>query len=807
MHLFRVSLLCFFLVLAKSSSFGQCTSVTHLFDQTSIPREHTIDVEHMKLSVSFVPEQGLVKGEVTHYFTPLRDKVDSIYFDGIDIRIQEARLNGQPITFRNDKTGITFFTGKTLTWGSKDSLTIKYEANPKKGLYFIGWNDPNNLSRKQIWTQGQAFDNRYWIPCFDLANDKLITEVIVNFNSEYKVLSNGRKLSEKTNADRTITWRYKMDHPQPTYLLMLGIGKYDILETKSLSGVPMKLYYYPEWKNRVDLTYKYMGKIFDFLEQEIGVPYAWESYAQIPVQDFMYGAMENTTATILGDFFMVDSRSYNDKNYVSVNAHELAHQWFGDLVTARTVTHLWLQESFATHYNMMAEQVCFGQDHFDWERLKACNSTLSVTNKKPLATSNIPVELVYQKGSQVLEMLKYVIGREAFNRGIKRYLTDHKYSNVDSEDLLDAFHDELGLTLNWFWDEWIYREGEPAYNVVYTDLVGADKKRFTEFVVTQTHTINEQIGLFKMPIEFEVHYTDGTSEKVTEWIEKQRHVVRVPNTKNKKIAFVLFDPNNRVLKTVTFDRSFEELKAQVLKATNMLDRYEALLALKNVPVDKKISLFEEVYNSNTFYVIKGEVLSQLLADTSARALQLIKKGLSDTDIKLRKEIVKNTKKIHPSLEGDYKALLKDSSYVLIGSALDLLSQNFPNNTLAYLELTKEVEGTHGRNVRIKWLRIAYAYTKDAFYLTQLVNYTSISYEFLTRTNAMNVLRRLNYCNEVLVDNCINGLLNKNGKLSEVSLEILKHFYAIEDNKKLIKQKIEAFQGENFYKLMLEKVLI
>jgi hypothetical protein len=287
---------------------------------------------------------------------------------------------------------------------------------------------------------------------------------------------------------------------------------------------------------------------------------------------------------------------------------------------------------------------------------------------------------------------------------------------------------------------------------------------------------------------------------VTEWIEKQRHVVRVPNSGNKKIDFVLFDPNNRVLKTVTFDRSYEELKAQALKATNMLDRYEALLALKNFPIDKKISLLEEVYNANTFYVLKAEVLSQLQQDTSSRVLQFIKKGLSDTDIKLRKEIVKNTKKIHPSLEGNYKLLLKDSSYVLIGSALDLLSQNFPKNTPVYLELTKEVEGTHGRNVRIKWLRIAYAYTKDASYLTQLVNYSSDSYEFVTRTSAMHVLRRLNYCNEVLVDNCINGVLNKNGKLSEVSLEILKHFYSIEYNKKLIDSKILELQDRGLLRV-------
>jgi hypothetical protein len=202
-----------------------------------------------------------------------------------------------------------------------------------------------------------------------------------------------------------------------------------------------------------------------------------------------------------------------------------------------------------------------------------------------------------------------------------------------------------------------------------------------------------------------------------------------------------------------------------------------------------------------------EAINQLQQDTSSRALTLIKKGLSDSDIKVRKEIVKNTKKIHPSLEESYSLLLKDSSYELIGNTLDLLAQNFPKNTLSYLEQTKDVEGTIGKNVRIKWLRISYGQTKDTSYLKQLVAYTSVSYEFATRTNAMKVLRRLNYCNETLVENCMDGILNKNGKLSEVSSDILKHFYILEDNKKLIKQKIEAFQGDTYSKSLLEKVLI
>jgi aminopeptidase N len=786
-------------------TFSQCPIKTLPYDVVSIPKEHNIDVERMRLEVNFKPEKGLVEGKVTHFFTPLRDKVDSIFFDGIGILIKKVTLNGREIQFKTAEAGFTFYPGKSLSWGEKDSITIQYEATPKKGIYFIGWNDTRNLSRKQIWTQGQAFDNRHWIPCFDLANDKLISEVIVHFDSDYKVLSNGNKISEKKNPDNTTTWHYKITNPHPTYLVMLGIGKYEIRNESSSSGVPMYQWYYPEWKNRLDATYKYSKKIFDFLESEIRIPYPWESYAQIPVQDFMYGAMENTTATIFGDFFHVDNLSFNDGNYVGVNAHELAHQWFGDLVTARTVTHLWLQESFATHYNLLAERECFGIDHFDWARRQATNAALNTMDKKPLAFSDISTSIVYQKGSQVLEMLKHVIGREAYNRGIKRYLTDHKYANVDSEDLLNAFHDELGLSLEWLWDEWIYKGGEPAYKIEYKEVKTADNNKFTEIIVNQTQANNDPNALFKMPIEFEVFYKDGTSDKQTTWIEKQTHIVSIPNPGNKKIDFVLFDPNSRILKTVNFTKSFEELSAQAEKAPNMLDRYDAVVALKGTSIKNKIALFEKLYDQNSFYSIKAEIVNQLIDDTSERSLNLIKKSLEDKDIKVRKEIATITKTIHPSLESAYVKLLQDSSYLLIGTAIEKLYQNFPEKADNYLALTKDIEGTNGRNVRIKWLRMAYNHKHKQEYLDQLVDYTSGSYEFLTRVNAMTVLRRINYFNEQLLNNCIDAATKSNSRLANPAKEAITYYYNQDANKTLIKNTINTLQTDKATKDMLRKL--
>ncbi|MBP7809883.1 MAG: M1 family metallopeptidase [Bacteroidia bacterium] len=792
--------------LIANLSFAQ-KKISYQYDPGAAMREHNLDFERMRLSVEFEPEKGLVKGKITHFFTPIRATVDSFYLDGPGITIKEAKLNGKDIKYKTDANGISFFPNTILKWGEKDSLTITYEATPRKGLYFIGWNDPNNLSRKQIWSQGQGIDNRHWFPCYDTPNDKLLTEVYVKFNKDYKVLSNGVKVAEKETKDGNKLWHYKMNHPHQSYLVMLGIGKYEIKESKSKSGVPMYSWYYPEWKNRVEWTYKYNEKIFDFLESEIGVPYQWETYSQIPVQDFMFGAMENTTATLFGDFFCADSRGYNDRNYVAVNAHELAHQWFGDFVSARSGNSHWLQESFATHYNVLAERECFGQDHFDWQRRQAGIAAINVQDKKSISHSETSSTLIYQKGSQVLEMLKYVVGREGYNKSVKRYLLAHKYDNVDSDDLLNAFQDELGYGLEWFWDEWVYRGGEPIYNVTFDDFTKEDGKHVSQFMVTQTQAVSDISGLFKMPIAFEVYYTDGTKDTKTEWIEKESHVVKISNPNNKKIDFVLFDPNSEVMKTVTFNKSFEMLTAQALRAPKMIDRYDAVLAMRKISVPQKKIVLTEVYNKNTFHAIKSEAAAQLLEDKTEESIQLVKKALTDNDVQVRKAILMSSKSIEPNLLSDYEKLLLDSSYQTIVTALEKLCNNFPENTQKYLDITKGIEGTNGRNVACKWLEIAAAASNnDKKYIGQLVNYTSNSYEFITRGNAMNALRKLNYIDETMVNNCIEACLSSNGRLAGPANETIKYFYAQTQFKKLISETIKKRNSKNWERDILFRLL-
>lgn len=789
---------------------AQNKTQTYVWEDEKYARERIIDMERMVVDLSFDPPAGIVKGQVTHYFKPLRKSLDSIFFDAPKIDVKTVFLNGKKVNFKTNEAGVTIYCDKPLAWETSDSIRIQYEAKPKKGIYFIGWNDKNNLSRKQIWTQGQGVDNRYWIPMWDDLNDKMITETIVRFDQKYKVLSNGTKAMERLNKDGTKTWHYKMTKPHASYLLMLGIGNYEIKEAKSKSGVPLKMYYYPEHADRVEYIYKHTADIMNFFESEIGVPYPWESYSQIPVQDFMYGAMENTTATVYGDFFCADKRSFNDRNYVSVNAHEMAHQWFGDMVTARCEPHHWLQESFATHYNMLAEREIFGQDHFDWARRNSQNSALEADSKDwyPVASSKAGSTRFYPKGAIVLNTLKYVTGREEFNKAIKYYLLKHAYKNVDSHDLLVAFEESLGMSLGWFWEEWLYKAGEPDFQVEFYNTNNSKGEQEHHYSIKQVQEINDYTSLFKMPVVLEVHYKDGSIQSKKVWVEKEHHDFVLSNKDKKEVDYVLFDPNALIPKKINFPKSEEMLFSQAQKALNMIDRYDALVELRSVAIEKKRNMLISQFQIEKFHGIKTEILSQLMYDENKNTMELIKMAFTDKNTDVRKGFIAKMPTIPLVFKTNYEAFLQDSSYDIIASALEKLCTQFPDEVNKYLAITKDVVGVRNRNVELKWIEMSLVQKGNQELFNKLVNYTSNSYEFQTRTASMTILKKFNYFDAYLMDNCFDAMFNPNSRLAGPALDILKYFKAQYTFKQMIEDKMaelalqSAYQNElirkNFY---------
>mgnify|MGYP000294805682 CR=1 FL=1 len=249
-----------------------------------------------------------------------------------------------------------------------------------------------------------------------------------------------------------------MQKPMSSYLVALAIGKYNKKLEYSKTGVPLEMYYYPEDSLKFEPTYRYTKQMFDFLEEEISIPYPWQNYKQVPVKDFLYAGMENTSATIFSDAFVVDEVGFNDKNYVNVNAHELAHQWFGDLVTATSGTHHWLQEGFATYYALLAERDIFGDDYYYW-RLYEYAQELLDQDRRGVSTALLNPKssstTFYKKGCLVLHVLREKVGDKAFKTAIKNYLEKHQFKNVETKDFINEVEKVSKIDLSDFVEIWL----------------------------------------------------------------------------------------------------------------------------------------------------------------------------------------------------------------------------------------------------------------------------------------------------------------------------------------------------------------
>ena len=417
-----------------------------------------VDFKTVKASLYIDLIKAEVTGSVEYSFDILK-ATDSIFLDSPNIIYDSIEINGLNNFNLNSEAIVLNGIVKRNFVPSKDNvMVVKYHVKPKKALYFI-----NKDEGIQAWTQGQGKYTSNWLPSLDDTNDKMEFDLSIKADSDYQVISNGQLLNiEKSEGYNT--WHYDMQKPMSSYLVALTIGKYNKQELTSKSGIPIELYYYPEDSARVEPTYRYTKKMFDFLEEEIGVPYPWQNYKQVPVKDFLYSGMENTSLTIFSDDFMIDETSFVDKNYVNVNAHELAHQWFGDFVTATEGKHHWLQEGFATYYALLAEHEVFGDDYY-YNRLYEYAKELIVQEQEDQATALLDAKAssttFYKKGAWALHMLKEIVGEQVFKQAVKNYLNAYAYKNVETQDFITEVEKLYGQNLNSFENEWLLSKTLP----------------------------------------------------------------------------------------------------------------------------------------------------------------------------------------------------------------------------------------------------------------------------------------------------------------------------------------------------------
>lgn len=461
----------------------------------------SVDFKTANALITIDPINKSVNGEVIYTFEVLKP-IDTIKIDAQNMTFYEVELKDKRIPFSsNGKELLLIYPFQK----GKNSVHFLYEAKPKQTMYFVGSEATDNL---QIWTQGQGKYTSHWFPSFDDVNEKVIFNMNISFDSKYQVISNGILKSKKQDKNNTY-WTYQMQNPMSSYLLMLAIGKYDTNTLKSKSGIPLELYLDPKDVSKQEPTYRYSKEIFDYLEKEIGVKYPWKIYRQVPVSEFLYAGMENTSATLFATRYVVDSIGFEDKSYTNVNAHELAHQWFGDLVTAQSGKDHWLQEGFATYYALLAEKAVYGDDYF-YSKLYESSLQLkqaSKTDSIPVLNAKASSLSFYQKGAWALHVLREGIGEKAFRKAVKNYLLKYSYQNVTTQNFFDEIRKVSNYDLVNFSKTWLESSG--FNNEIANELLAKNSAMKVQLEVAKLRNkpLTEKYGFFEKTLKSDVYFT------------------------------------------------------------------------------------------------------------------------------------------------------------------------------------------------------------------------------------------------------------------------------------------------------------
>ena len=452
--------------------------------------QQTEVVDFLRIAATVQPklQTSTVEGRLDVSFRMKKD-ADSVYLDGIGMHILQSVNPAVRVSASDDKV---WFHGKFQD-SVEYTASFDYVATPRQAMYFTG---------DQIWTQGQGKNTSHWLPSIDDMNEKIEFDLSVIAAPGKTVIANGKLLAVEHGADST-RWQFDMKQPMSSYLLAVVVGDFNKISMHSESGTPIELYYTPSDSLKTEPTYRYTGEIFNFLEKEIGVAYPWQNYKQVPVRDFLYAGMENTTATIFSEAFVVDSIGFTDRNYVNVNAHELAHQWFGNLVTAGSGTHHWLQEGFSTYFAQLAEKEVFGEDYFYWKLYQSAEQLLAMSEEgkgESLLNPSAGSLTFYEKGAWALHILKELIGDEAFSKAIKNYLESNAYQNAVTEDFIAEVEEQTDVDISQWRADWLEQTAFKVNRVFEFLMKSEFMSRYFDLVSRRDVPLEEKYNILETAI-------------------------------------------------------------------------------------------------------------------------------------------------------------------------------------------------------------------------------------------------------------------------------------------------------------------
>ena len=570
------------------------------------------DLTHVHLDLSIHPDDGRIEGAVTLSLNPLLPPSNRVVLDQVDLHITEVLVDGEATTFTLYDDTVSIEVPQRA-----HDLEVRYSAEPRTGLHFRG-TGPDTYA--EVWSQGEGEDNRFWIPLPDYPNDRFTSSGRYVVPDDFKVLSNGLGSFDGT------AWNYAMDQQLVSYLIMLAAGPYTV-QTESWRGRPVEQWLPPDASSdEADSVAGLLPPMLDFFSERTGVEYPYPAYREVYVQRFLYTGMENTTSTVMARRVLLDEPLHATRidGTESVMAHELAHQWYGDLLTCSTWHELWLNEGFATY--MAAEWLRTQRGEEQWASGVMRRYDWSLTSG-PLAGrwwsspdgSHKPSANVYSKGASVLQMLRVMLGEDAFWAGIQLYTQRHSESLVETDDLRVAMEEVSGMHLRWFFDQWTHLGGAPTVDASWSWADG-------ELRVTLVR--GDQPWVF--PVEIE-----AGSETRTVWVDGDRVVAVLPM--EEPPPYVAVDPRGGLLAKVTTHQSEGMWLAQAGTASHPYARLRAIEALKETGGEQAATwLLALAEDTGSPYTLRKAALDALV-DSPHEIHEGLGRLLKDEDPRIRKE--------------------------------------------------------------------------------------------------------------------------------------------------------------------------
>jgi aminopeptidase N len=675
----------------------QTAQQSRLLPPTQYIPDRDFDTRHVALDLRFDWEHEELSGVETLVFKPLLGNLGKIELDAAEMTITSVKMAGIALKFDMDlpQQKLRIDLGRPYQPAEEITLVIEYHTNGPQSklaglvgaaLRFIKPTPDDPTRPKQIWSQGESEYNHYWFPCYDHPNDFFTSEITATVEKPLSVISNGKLLDTIDNKDGTRTFHWKIEQPHASYLTSIIVGEY-VPITSDYQGIPIITNVYPNEVKEGKASTARLTEMVKFFSEKTGLQYPYAKYAQTTARDFG-GGMENISATTQTDNMIHDARTELDSNTDGLQAHELAHQWFGDYVTCRDWSDIWLNESFATYFQAMWDEHKLGGDDFLYSDVKANQDAYlaawKLGNRHPIVTKNYATPdsvfdtYAYPRGGAVLHMLRQTLGEDNWWRAINYYLNKYAHQPVETEQFRIAIEESTGQAMDWFFDEWLYKMGHPIFRVTQ-DYDPAAK--VLKLSVEQLQTIDStsqfpQVVLFQTPVNIEIGTASGVRLERVQILPKKLQSFSL--AVDSKPLLVNFDYRGTLIKELEFEKTTEELTYQLTRDDDVLGRVWALGQLQTRSAAATTSEAEQqqiasaianVVTTDKFWGVRVNAVNALAAVKAPAARTALIAATGDANARVRAAaVISLASSRDPSLASLYLKLLNDQSYAVIKAA-------------------------------------------------------------------------------------------------------------------------------------------